>query len=413
MNKPLSIIIPSWNNEQFLIPCVNSIIQTGILESLADLIIINNGKQDIERHYGNNPSIKILNPGTNLGWEGGIALGLKESTSPFVVFQNDDTHIPPSSVSFYQRLLMRFQDDNVAAVGPSTTCAMGKQSVYYPECPRTATEVSYLIFFTVMVRRSHVEAVGGIDTTLPGGDDFDLSIRLRKAGYNLVLDPGAFIIHHGFKTGERIKGDQSVNGGWNSIQFTDKVNQGLIRKHGFKEWWKTISGMKYAPQEIAPDLEGDLVRSFVNGDQRVVELGCGPRKMVERAIGIDRVPKGEVIPHLQGKISVADIVADAGEPLPLEDSSQDILIARHLLEHIPNELKTLRNWKRVVRPGGKIIIAVPDEKVTKSIPLNPEHLRCYTQENLKDTMELLGFKELKSESANNGVSFVGCYERLN
>ena len=60
-----------------------------------------------------------------------------------------------------------------------------------------------------------------------------------------------------------------------------------------------------------------------------------------------------------------------------------------------------------------MIIAVPDEKVTKSIPLNPEHLRCYSQESLRDTMEILGFKELKSESSKNGVSFVGCYERLN
>jgi len=412
--KPLTIIIPSYNNEQYLTPCVISIIKTGVLDSMADLIIVNNGKQDIERHFGANPAIRILNPGTNLGWEGGLELGLKESTSPFVVFQNDDTYLIPGGVFFYQRLLTRFQDDNVAAVGPVTTCAGNIQSIYHPSCPNVGTEVSFLIFFTVMMRRKHIEAVGGIDTTLPGGDDLDLSLRLRKAGYNLVVDPGAFIIHHGFKTGERVKGAPDVKGGWNSIEMTDRTNQHLIRKHGFKNWWGMMKGLKYLPSEqTAPDLEGDLVRSFVNGDERIVELGCGPAKTVERAIGLDRVPKGSVIPHLRGAVSVADVVADASEPLPFEDDSQDVVIARHLLEHMPMEIKTLRQWKKIIRPGGKLIIAVPDQKVTNSIPLNPEHCRVYTAESLKDTMELIGFKEVKSESAMNGVSFVGCYERLN
>lgn len=411
--KPITIIVPTWNNEEFLNPCVTSIINTGILESLADLIIVNNGKQDIERKFGKYQGVKILNPGKNLGWEGGLELGMKESTSPFLVFQNDDTFLPPTGCNFYQRLLTQFANDNVAAVGPVTTCAGSLQSIFHGQCPKIPTEVSFLIFFTVMVRRSYVEAVGGIDTALPGGDDLDLSIRLRKAGYNLVVDPGAFIIHHGFKTGDRVKGDHNVPGGWNSIEMYDRTNQYLIRKHGFKEYWKMKGGLTLEPGKKSIDLEGDLVRSMVNGDKNIIELGCGPIKTVERAIGIDRVPRGAIIPHLNGQKSIADIVADVSETLPLEDGSQDVLIARHILEHCPMEIKTLKEWARVLRQGGKMVIAVPDEKVTRSIPLNPEHCRVYTQESLRDTMQLLGFKEVKSESAKNGVSFVACYERLN
>lgn len=411
--KPITIIVPTFNNEDYLNPCVISIMQSGVLDSLADLIIVNNGKQDIERVFGNNPAIKILNPGKNLGWEGGLELGMKESTSPFVVFQNDDTFLPPSSHLFYQRLLLNFHNDNVAAVGPATTVAAGMQSIFHPGCPRIPLEASYLIFFTVMVRRSHYDAVGGIDINLPGGDDFDLSIRLRKAGYNILIDPGAFIIHHGFKTGTRVKGDHTVKGGWNSIEMSDRTNQYLIRKHGFKEWWKAISGLRYGPGVELPDLEGDLVKSFINGSKNILEIGCGATKTIEHAIGLDRIPKGEHIPHLRGALSVADIVGDAGEAINLEENSQDAIIARHILEHIPNTLKTIRNWKKVLRVGGKLIVAVPDEKVTRSIPLNPEHCTSFTQESLRDLMEACGFKEVKSESANNGVSFVGCYERLN
>lgn len=412
--KPLSIIIPTYNNEQFLNPCVDSIIKTGILESMADLIIVNNGKQDIERHLRNYPMIKILNPGSNLGWEGGLELGLKETNSPFVVFQNDDTFIPPTNANFYQRLMVRFQNDNVSAVGPVTTCAGNTQSIFHPGCPRIATETSLLIFFTVMVRRSHLEEVGGVDTTLPGGDDLDLSIRFRKAGHNLVIDPGAFLIHHGFKTGTRVKGDHSTKGGWNSQEMTDRTNKHLIIKHGFKEWWKMIQGIRFDPSYQKPlDLEGDLVRSFVNGDKNIVEFGCGPQKTVETAIGVDRVPKGEVIPHLNGRTSVADIVYDVTNPLPLEENSQDVVIARHILEHCVDSVGTIMNWKKIIKIGGKMIIAVPDERITASIPLNPEHCHAFSPESLKNLMEVCGLKELKAESSNNWVSFVGCYERLN
>jgi predicted SAM-dependent methyltransferase len=414
MNKPLTIIIPSFNNEIYLNPCLMSIINTGILDSMADIIVVNNGKQDIERVFSGNPAIRILNPGKNLGWEGGLELGMKESSSPFVVFQNDDTFLPPTGAGFYQRLLSRFADDNVAAVGPVTTCAGNMQSIYSPHCPRIPKEASLLIFFTVMVRRSHYDAVGGIDTTLPGGDDLDLSIRLRKAGYNLVVDPGAFIIHHGFKTGIRVKGDASVPGGWNSQEMTDRTNKRLIQKHGFKDWWKMMSGLTYEQHNPgAVDLEGNLVRSFVNGDKNIVELGCGPMKTIPKSIGIDRVPRGTVIPHLRSQLSVADIVADVGEPLPLEDESQDVVVARHILEHLPGTIQAIRNWKKVLKIGGKLIVAVPDEKVTHSIPLNPEHCHVFTRESLRDLMEVCGLVEVKSESANNGVSFVGCYERLN
>lgn len=410
--KPLSIIIPTWNNENFLVPCVYSIMKTGILESMADLIIVNNGKQDIERHFGNVPGIKILNPGKNLGWEGGLELGMKGTNSPFVVFQNDDTFIPPISHRIYQRMLSFFQDDNIAAVGPTTTVAAGLHSIFNPSCPNVPSEASFLIFFTVMVRRAHYDAVGGVDTKLPGGDDLDLSMRFRKAGYKIVVDPGSFLIHHGFKTGERVKGGPDTKGGWNSQDMQDRTNAYLIRKHGFKDWWKMRCGLTYNDNpELSKDLEGDLVRSFISGKESVLELGCGATKTVPQSIGVDRIPKGQPIPHLHGALSVADIVSDVSDDLEFEDSF-DVLIARHILEHVIDLTEAILKWKEYIKIGGKMVIAVPDERVTTSIPLNPEHVHAFTPESLENLMDLCGMKQIRAESSNNGVSFVGCYERV-
>lgn len=411
MVRPIDIIVPTWNNQEFLDPCVVSIAKTGVLSDLARLIIVNNGEQDLSAFEGRE-DIVVVKPGKNLGWEGGLKAGLAISQAPFVVFQNDDTYIPASSGRFYNRLLVHFANDNVAAVGPATTVAAGLQSIFHPHAPRLPTEVSYLIFFTVMVRRAHLDEVGGVDDTLPGGDDIDLSMRFRAAGKHILIDPGAFLIHHGFKSGTRLRGDHTTKGGWNSPEMTERTNQYLIRKHGFKNFLKTLRGLDYVGGRSVADTEADMVRSAVDGCESVVELGVGGRKTVPQAIGVDRIPAGKPIPHLPGMTSVADVVADVQNELPFAEGSQDAVIARHILEHCMDAVGTIKGWKRVLKAGGKLVVAVPDERVTCGIPLNPEHCHAFDQDSLKSLMEACGMKELSSQSCGNGVSFVGVYEKV-
>lgn len=411
MKPAISIILPTWNNPTYVNPCIDSIIASGVLAGLAELVIINNGSQPIKEYVGDRPGIRVLEPGRNLGWEHGLQYGIDNTDSEFVCFQNDDTVIPRATQDFYSQLLWPFQDQSVAAVGPATTIAAGWHSVFLKNAPRQLLEVPYLIFFTVMMRRKDLLAVGGIDTSCPGGDDIDLSIRLRKAGKHLLVNPDAFLIHHAFKTGERVRGGPDKPGGWNSKEMTDRTNQWLIQKHGFKTFMETMRGFDYQSFGAPPDTEGELCASLVRGP-KIVELGCGYRKTVPQAIGIDVVEKGKPCNFLLGSVSVADIVADVSKPLPLEDLSVDTLIARHILEHITSGIRALKQWNSVLKLGGRLIIAVPDQTLRNTIPLNPEHVAAYTPESLKDLLELCGFKQTETFDPHNGISFVSCFEKV-
>ena len=55
-----------------------------------------------------------------------------------------------------------------------------------------------------------------------------------------------------------------------------------------------------------------------------------------------------------------EVVDDAAEMGSLPDSSQDFLIASHVLEHMPDPVGALRTWVRLVRPGGVVLLAMPD-----------------------------------------------------
>lgn len=417
MKYTVDILIPTWNNAEYLCPCVDSIVKTGALGSLARLIIINNGKQPIKEFVGGHPDILVIEAPENLGWEGGLKLGLKYSDAKYVVFQNDDTHIPPASTTtnFYQNLILPFGNGNVAAVGPVTTCAAGPQSIYHPQCPRGVTETTFLIGFCLAVRRDLLDAAGGIDDTLRGGDDFDLSIRLRKLGKQIVVNPYAFLVHHGFKTGTRVRGDHTTKGGWNSVEMQENTNHDLIVKHGLKTFVKAMYGIDYDNKEASlsfelNDLEGEFVRQHVEGES-VLELGCGGLKTVPHAVGVDRFKGGEKIPII-GRISVADVQADVQEPLPFPDKSQDTVIARHILEHCLDTVETLKNWSRVLKVGGKLIVAVPDEDVTVGIPLNPEHVHAFNKKSLENILSLCGFKGISFSPATNNMSLVACFEKV-
>jgi len=54
------------------------------------------------------------------------------------------------------------------------------------------------------------------------------------------------------------------------------------------------------------------------------------------------------------------IICDATSLTPVADRSVDFVIANHVLEHLTDPLSALREWLRVLRPGGHAYVAVPD-----------------------------------------------------
>lgn len=239
MNE-VAIIIPSMDNRAYLEPCLKSLLENtrGVHYQV---YVINNGTPDscawVEDYDSH---IDLLQAYENIGWERGLQYGLDSSRQPLVLFLNDDVLFLRTQPHWLSHLVNDLNDPHVAAAGPSSNMVAGCQSTaaQYP-APRYLAR--YLIGFCMLVRRSTLHEVGGIDTTLPGGDDIDLSIRLRQAGYTLVCDRRAFVYHYGFRTGERVHGDRTVPGGWNSPQMIQATANALIAKHGevaFNEAWR-------------------------------------------------------------------------------------------------------------------------------------------------------------------------------
>jgi len=103
----------------------------------------------------------------------------------------------------------------------------------------------------------------------------------------------------------------------------------------------------------------------------VLSAPGGPRDIVRLDIGGGRNPApGYIAVDL---VSSADIVCDATN-VPLIDGSVSEIKARHVLEHLDksNARKALREWFRLLIPGGFCVVTVPDLEYHARQLLDPD-----------------------------------------
>lgn len=61
----------------------------------------------------------------------------------------------------------------------------------------------------------------------------------------------------------------------------------------------------------------------------------------------------------EGDGTPVDIYAYGDDIPSVGDSSIDFVFSSHVVEHLPNLIKALKEWYRIVRPGGYIVMIVP------------------------------------------------------
>jgi SAM-dependent methyltransferase len=71
------------------------------------------------------------------------------------------------------------------------------------------------------------------------------------------------------------------------------------------------------------------------------------------------------------------IIADGSDLAAVADHAYDFVLSSHNLEHFANPVKALMEWKRITRPGGSLILALPDYRRTfdhRRAPTPVEHI---------------------------------------
>jgi SAM-dependent methyltransferase len=98
------------------------------------------------------------------------------------------------------------------------------------------------------------------------------------------------------------------------------------------------------------------------------------------------------------------------DPTTLPSNAFDVLICHHVLEHVPDPLAVLQGFHRMLRPGGRLLLAVPFEKERRYRRFDPgepnHHLYSWNVQTLGNLLTVAGW-----ECRSLGLRDYG-YERI-
>ena len=91
----------------------------------------------------------------------------------------------------------------------------------------------------------------------------------------------------------------------------------------------------------------------------------------------------------------------AAEELPYEDGTFDLVTALDVVEHLDNDLAGLREMRRVLRPGGRVLLFVPTFMFLWGLQDDvSNHRRRYRLPELRRVLEQAGFEIERTTYAN-------------
>lgn len=145
-----------------------------------------------------------------------------------------------------------------------------------------------------------------------------------------------------------------------------------------------------------------------------LDLGCGPHKAFPHFTGVDSCKDTELF----GIDMKPDVVVDTCERLEgIDDGSQDFVFSSHLLEHIEDYRAALKEWWRVVKDDGYLVLYLPHKDLYPNVGTegaNPDHKHDFTPADIKDAMrEMGGWSMVENQTRDDGMeySFLQVYQK--
>ena len=131
-----------------------------------------------------------------------------------------------------------------------------------------------------------------------------------------------------------------------------------------------------------------------------LDLGFGGDPITPHAIRMD-MPQ----PYTNVGSYPVQLGGDAHNLHWFRDDSLDFIYSSHLLEDYEDTESVLKEWLRVLKPGGRLIIFCPDEQVYREYckktghPYNPHHKQEFFSLNfVKDVLRNLGQTKILYEN---------------
>ncbi|HEX2096182.1 MAG TPA: class I SAM-dependent methyltransferase [Solirubrobacterales bacterium] len=146
------------------------------------------------------------------------------------------------------------------------------------------------------------------------------------------------------------------------------------------------------------------VSGLARPGDRFLEIGCGTgyvlRALAEEC-GLEVTGSelfGEAFEHARRRVPGAELVELDAREMPYEGEF-DLVGAFDVLEHIDDDVGVLRGLRQALRPGGHLVVTVPQHpSLWSDADEHAHHVRRYRRRELVERVEATGFEVLRTTS---------------
>jgi GT2 family glycosyltransferase len=408
-----SIVILTFNKLEQTRACIESIRQYTDKGSYEMIIVDNHSTDGTADWLKEQDDLIVLYNDYNAGYPKGCNQGMQIASGDSVLLLNNDTIVTQNWLE--QLLQCLYSNEKIGAVGPVTNVASYFSTIpvsygthdemqrfaqnYNRSDPAKWEERIKLIGFCLLFKREIIAQVGLLDERFTPGnyEDEDYCLRIRMAGYQLMLCKDTFIHHFGSAS---FSDDSSA-----FISLLMQNDKKFAMKWGFSPAYSTF-------------IRKDLL-AFLDHPQeeplRILEVGC--------ACGATLLEVKNRYPHAElygielnpNAASVAALIADVTdqdiETIELRYAKQffDYVIFADVLEHLNDPWSVVTNILPYLKEEGKVLASIPNVMhhslignllngfwtYTDSGLLDRTHLRFFTFDGIQSMFRDAGYLMLE------------------
>lgn len=165
-----------------------------------------------------------------------------------------------------------------------------------------------------------------------------------------------------------------------------------------KHWWFV------GRRRIITTFVEEICHRLGKRDPRILDVGCGTGANLQmlgrfgKAEGVDISPEALEFCRARG---LAKVKQGAAEALPFTDASFDLVTALDVVEHLDDDVAGLRELRRVLRPGGRVLLFVPAFMFLWGVQDEvSNHRRRYTRPEIERALSQAGLALERATYAN-------------
>lgn len=170
---------------------------------------------------------------------------------------------------------------------------------------------------------------------------------------------------------------------------------------GIKEIHKMYNEKYYEDRERSIGLQveiDNMIRMLSpKSHDKILEVGCGGGSLLKRletysatVIGLDS--SEEAVRIAKARVNNCEVILGDARRMDFADASFDKLAIQHLIEHFSDGYAVLKEWNRVLRNNGILVIATPNIYYPdKSLFYDESHVHLYSMKELRQLTEMADF----------------------